>query len=109
MKYVNEASTFSVRARFTGANGSAQTPSTVRYKIVDVDNSRTVRDWTSLTPSSTVSFTVAASDNEIFSDVRGNRKKIEHRVLVIQANANLDDQFTDEESYAIRNLKGFQS
>lgn len=103
MKYVNELSTMDVRTRLTRA------PSTLRYRIVDIDNERTVLDWTSVTAGSDVTFTVPASANAIYLDSRGKKKKTERRVLVVQANADTDDQFNREEEYSVRNLKGFES
>jgi hypothetical protein len=103
MKYVDELSTMSVRAKLT------RSPSTLRYRIVDVDNSRTVLDWTSIAPSDDVTFTVAASVNAIYQDSRGKKRKTEKRVLVMQADAGTDGQVSKEEEYVVRNLKGFES
>ena len=87
----------------------SRTPSTLRYRIVDIDNLRTVLDWVILTASSSVTFTVPASANAIYLDVRGKKRKTERRVLVMQADADTDDQFNSEIEYAVRNLKGFES
>jgi hypothetical protein len=103
MKYVDELSTMSVRARLT------RTPATLRYRIVDIDNDRTVLNWTDIAAAADVTFTVPASANAIFEDSRGKKRKTERRVLVIQANSDTDEQFNKEEQYAVRNLLGFES
>lgn len=103
MKYVNELNSMNGRVRLTRA------PSTLRYRIVDVDNSRTVLDWVTLTPAADVSFLVPASANSIFNDSRGKKKKTERRVLVVQADSGTDSQFNNEIEYAVRNQRGFES
>ena len=103
MKYVNELSSMTVRNRLS------RVPLTLRYRIVDIDNERTALDWTSLTASADVTFTVPASANAIYQDSRGKKRRIERRVLVVQANSGEADQFNAEEEYGVRNLKGFES
>jgi hypothetical protein len=103
MKYINELSTFDMRARMD------TTPLTLRYRIVDTDNQRTVLDWVDLVPAVDVTFTVPASANAVYCDHRGRRRKTERRVLVVQANADTDTQFNQEIEYAVRNLRGFES
>lgn len=100
---INEASTFTARARFSAA------PLSLRYLIKDVDNDRIVRDWTTLPPAAEVEFSVIASDNAIYHDRRGRKRRTETRVLTMQANYNSDTQFTKEIEYVIRNLRGFDS
>lgn len=100
---INEASTFTARARFSAS------PLSLRYLIRDVDNDRLVRDWTTLAPAASVEFTVIASDNEIYNDNRRKKKRTETRVLTMQANYDTDTQFTKEIEYVIRNLRGFDS
>lgn len=103
MKQVKELSTMTVTV------GLSRTPTTLRYRIVDTDNKRTAQDWTDVTPAAEVTFTVPASTNAIYRDERGNRKRIERRVVVVQANADTDDQFNEEAEYVVLNLKGFES
>lgn len=103
MKYVDELSTMSVRARLT------RMPSTLRFRILDIDNNRVALDWTDVPADGDVTFTVPASANGIYQDSRGKKKKTERRVLTMQANAGTDDQFNREEQYAVRNLLGFES
>jgi hypothetical protein len=100
---INESSTFTARARLSA------TPLSLRYLIKDIDNDRIVRDWTTLAPAALVEFSVIASDNDIYNDRRGKKKRTESRVLTIQANYDTDTQFTKEIEYVIRNLRGFDS
>lgn len=104
---VNEASNFTLRAKFFGTGSAAATPSTVRYRIRDLSNDRIVRDWTTLTPAAVIDIDVAASDNEIYRD--NDARRFEERVLVIQANYDEETQYADEFRYVVRNLHGFES
>lgn len=103
MQYVDELCTMSVLARMDN------TPLTLRYRIVDIDNERTVLDWVTLSAQAEIAFTVPASANAVYRDRRGKRRRTERRVLVVQANHDTDDQFNKEIEYAVRNLKGFES
>lgn len=106
---VNEASTMTVVARFYGASNVPSTPSTVRYRIKDVTNDRIVKDWTDITAAQQVEISVAASDNAIYMDGQRPFKRFEERVLAIQANYDVDTQYTEEIRYLIKNLRGFDS
>lgn len=107
-KMVNESSTMTVQARFYNASNSLATPNSARYLIRDITNDRVVRNWTSVTPASTINIEVTAEDNEIFSSQR-RPKRFERRVMTVQANAGEDTQYTDEIEYWIRNLGGIDS
>jgi len=101
--YVNESSAMTVRARFFNETGALVSPTTARYLIRDISNDRLVRDWTSLSPASTIDISVTASDNEI---QQSTRKRFERRVVTVQADEGTATQRTDEIEYWIRNLAG---
>jgi hypothetical protein len=109
MKPVNEASTFTARARFIGMSGEPVIPSSVRYLIKDVDNDRVVLDWTDLSPAASIEWIIPASANAIHEDHRGRKRRTERRVLTIQSNYGQDTQVSEEEPYVVRNLRGFDS
>lgn len=104
-RYVNEASGFTLRARFFDTANDATTPESVRYSNRDLSNDRTVRDWTSVTPGAEIDIEVIASDNLCFTNNR-RPKRSERRVITVQANAGLPSQRTAEIEYWIRNLAG---
>lgn len=106
---VNEASTFTVVAKFFGLRDVPATPSSVRYRIKDVSNDRIVRDWTPLIPAREIDIEVSAADNRIYNDSSQRFRRWEERVLVIQANFDEDTQYANEIRYLIKNLRGFDS
>jgi hypothetical protein len=106
---VNEASTMNVQAKFWGSTNLPSTPLSVRYRIKDVTNDRVVRDWTALTPASSVEIEVTAEDNAIYGDGSRPFQRFETRVLVVQANYDTSTQIAEEITYRIKNLRGFDS
>lgn len=106
---VNEASAFTVRTTFEGINKVLTTPSSARYRIYDVSNERVVRDWTVLTAAQVVDIEITADDNRIYRDGQRPFKRFEERVITVQANYDTETQFTQEERYLIKNLRGFDS
>lgn len=106
---INEASTATVAVRFYGTSNVLLTPSTIRYRIKDVSNDRVVKDWTTVTPASSIEIVIAAEDNEIYMDGSRPFRRFEERVLAVQANFDTSTQFTEEIRYLIKNLRGFDS
>lgn len=101
---VEEASACTIRARFFDQLGAAVSPSTLRYRLRDVTNCRTIVDWTDLTPGSYVDIPIDAQSNAIYNACN----PYEDHALTVQANYGTDTQFADEIRYAVQNLKGFQ-
>lgn len=106
--YVNEASTFTLRARFYDTANENEAPLSVHYSNRDVSNDRVVRDWTSVTPGAQIDIEIAASDNLCYSNNRRPRR-FEKRVITVQANRGLPSQHTVEVEYWIRNLVGVEN
>lgn len=105
MKYVNEATAITVRARFFNNQNDLSSPNSVRYSIRDLTNDRLVRDWTSLASAPTIDIEISASDNLVFNNSR-RPKKFEHRVVTVQVNVGEDAQKTEEIEYWLRDLAG---
>ena len=104
MKPINEASACVVTVRYYDANGNPRTPLSARWRLWDKTNSRLVQDWSDIaTPSTSNDITIPASLNEIFSDA----KSFQDNVVVVQADAGTDQQWTNEVGYRIRNLSSF--
>jgi hypothetical protein len=106
--YVNESSTITVQTRFYSQSNDPLAPNTARYLIRDVTNDRVVRDWTTLVPAATIDIQIAASDNDLHSPTR-KQKRFEERVLTVQANVGEITQYTDEFKYWVRNLAGVEN
>jgi hypothetical protein len=108
----NERSTFKLKTEFFGLVGLRRVPlapGTIRYRIKDLDNDRVVRDWTNISPDTSVQITVAASDNAIWDRNSRSRRLRQRMSLVVQADPGLDSEYDDEFLYEIRNLRGYES
>jgi hypothetical protein len=103
--YVNEASTLTVRAKFFSITGDLTAPTTARYLIRDLTNNRVVKDWTTLLPAATIDIEIVASDNDLYTQARQQRR-FEKRVVTVQADTGEARQRTNEIEYWIRNLAG---
>jgi hypothetical protein len=82
-------------------------PSTVRYRLDDKtdDITTVILDWqTVATPDSRIEILIPSSANAILNDLNA----YETRVLTIQSDYGTDNQLTEDETYRIRNLQGFQ-
>ena len=106
---IEEGSTVTFTVRFFDASGDPVIPLTARYRIKDLTNDRVVRDWTAIDAADTVDIPIIASDNNVLDRDRRNRKRIEERSLVVQANYGTDSQYVREEIYRIRNQRGWVS
>lgn len=63
-----ERTSFTATAYFrTRSSGAAATPTTVHYRIDNLSRQQQVKDWTSVSPSTSASITVASSENTINS------------------------------------------
>ena len=106
---IEEGSTVTYRVQFFDASGDPVIPSSARYCIKDLTNDRVVRDWTVVDAADTIDIQIVASDNNVLDRDRRNRKRIEERSLVVQANYGTDSQYVREELYRIRNQRGWVS
>jgi len=62
----NENSSFTATAYFrTRSTAAAATPTTVEYRIDNISTRTQIKDWTTVSPSTSASITVAATDNKI--------------------------------------------
>ena len=103
MSTVNESSTCTFRVRFFDTSDAPATPTTVHYKVYDVSNQRTVRNWTAVSTAEYVDIQIDAADHDIFDDT----KKFQKHTLTVQANQGLATQYSDEFAYTIKNLSAF--
>lgn len=81
-------------------------PSTVRYRLDDKtdDITTVILDWQTVTPDYRIEITIPSSANAILNDLN----IYETRVLTIQSDYGTDNQLSEDETYRVRNLQGFQ-
>ena len=100
LSQVNEKSVCWVTAAFTDKAGDPVTPSTVQYRI-DSDGTQ-VKDWTSVTPGSSVEIEIDSADNTLLSQ----SAVLEPRTVTVKTTFGVDDEHYDEHNYLIKNLSG---
>lgn len=98
---VNEGSAASFSATFYTA-GVATAPSTVRYRVDDCYSEDNVVDWTTVTAGATVSISIAASLNVMIDEDR----RVERRVLTVEADNGTSTAFNDSAYYDVVNRIG---
>lgn len=101
----SENNAFSVTAKFwddSAETWTASTPTTVRYRIDNLDDANQVLDWTSASASSSVSITVPYTATDIACQSRYR----EYLQLTVMANAGLSSQYQDVYKFSVRNLVG---
>lgn len=100
---VTERSAFTATAYFrTRATKAAATPTTARYRIDDLESEEQVRDWTSLTPGTSIAISITAGDNAIKSD----SKHRETKQITVQAEHGTDSQVTQTAIWKVTNIYG---
>lgn len=99
----NERSAFTATARFrTRASAAASVPTTVHYRISNLQTKEYVTDWTSVTAASEVSISVTAANNKI----RDNTHKTERLELLVAADRGLATEVIGRVVYRILNVYG---
>lgn len=97
---INEGEAFRVTIRALTADLAASTPSTMRYRIDDLDQGNAVLDWTTLTPATSVNVIVTSAQNAM-----RNGLCVERRQIVIEA-TDSDGPIRKVIDYEIQNLQG---
>ncbi len=97
---VQERSTNTITARAKSKDGALFTPTTVRYRLDDLDTKRELIAWTSVTPASAVAITIPGAKNAM---IKTNRKR-ERKVLTVQFDQGLDSEVNSEYIYWVKNL-----
>ena len=91
LRPVGEGSSFTLSLTIRNSGGDAVTPVNAKYRVDCLTNGRTVRDWTSVTPSTEMVISVAPEDNVILNE----RNSREQRQLTMVANDGVATQFVD--------------
>lgn len=105
MLTVREKSRQKFRVVFEDERRLRFTPATIRYRLDDqTDGEATeIIGWTSVSPAPSVEITIPSSANRILED----DNPYEYRVLTIQSDYDTDNQLSEEETYRVKNLSGF--
>jgi hypothetical protein len=98
----NEGQSATVTIVFRDDDGVATTPGTLRYRIDCLTTGRMVRDWTTLTPASSVDIPITPADNAI----KSSRNATERKQLVVQTEYGTDDQAVEYVEWTVKNLQG---
>lgn len=100
---ITEGAAFRVTLRPLNADLAATTPTTMRYRIDDVDQGIAILDWTSLTPATSVNVVITSAQNAIRNDLC-----VERRQLVFEA-SDSDGPIRRTLDYDIENIQGIET
>jgi len=81
---------------------SAVVPTNIRYRVDCLATGAEVTGWTSVSPASNVTITIAPTRNTIQS----SRNKRERKQLTVASDYGLDTQCTESFEYELINLRG---
>lgn len=97
---IREGEAFRVTIRALNADLGATIPTTLRYRIDDLNQGNAVLDWTTLTPATSVNVIITGAQNAI-----RNGLCVERREIVIEA-ADSDGAIRKALDYYIEDLQG---
>ena len=99
---INEGEAFRLTVRPLSADLAATTPTTMRYRIDDLDQGTAVLDWTSLTPATSVNIIITSAQNAM-----RNGLCVERRQVVVEA-VDSDGPMRRTFDYEIADLQGIE-
>lgn len=112
MLTINEGSRQRFQFVFEDETRQKFIPSTARYRLDDIteDCKQEVIGWTDIdmsvvTLEQPAQILIPSTANAILH----NGRRFETRVLSVQSDYGTDDQLSDDESYKVKNLRGFTS
>jgi hypothetical protein len=97
---VNEGEAFRVTLRPLNADLAATTPTTMRYRLDDLNQGCAILDWTALTPATSVNVVITSAQNAI-----RNGLCVERRQLTFEA-SDSDGPIRRTLDYDITDLQG---
>lgn len=99
----NERTAFTATAVFkTRATQADSVPTTVEYKLYNISQRETIKNWTALTPAASIDIAVSAVDNKIKADY----KPTERMELLVSADRGLATEVLQTVHYRIVNVGG---
>lgn len=99
---INEGEAFRVTIRALTADLAAATPTTLKYRIDDLNQGNAVLDWTTLTPATSVNVIITGAQNAM-----RNGLCVERRQLVFEA-TDSDGAIRKTLDYDIVDLQGVE-
>lgn len=98
-----EETSFTATAYFrTRSTKAAATPTTVHYRVDDLNTGKILTDWTTLTTGTSVSVPITSVHNEIQND----SSAFETRRLTVQADQGLSTQANGSTTWKVQNIIG---
>ena len=86
----------------TRATKAATAPTTVRYRVDDLQTRKVITDWTTVAAAASVVIPLTATENETLDD----SARLETKQLTVQADAGLSTQVSGKVLWKVRNLLG---
>jgi hypothetical protein len=103
---VQEGSGFVATAYFRNrSDASADTPSTVKYRLDCLTTGQQILDWTSVTAGESVSITVTGAQNAILND----DNDYEVKQLTVESDVGSADQCRGRKTWRVENIYGLMS
>ena len=102
MRNVNEEGTLYVTVKFYDTNDTLFTPASADYRVDCLSSGSEIRNWTALTPATSVSIPLTGDDNRIV-DGRHSR---EMRQLVVRYTDGSGNEQKSQAQYRVDNLQG---
>ena len=98
-----EKSSFALTVYFRDSADAAEAPTTVDYRIDDIDRRESITGWTSVTPGVSVSITVTANENRMLNHSFLREK----RQITVSADKGLDGETRDTIQWYVENIQGW--
>lgn len=98
----NERSRVLASVYFYNTSLVGNVPATMHYNLRCRTTGAVLKDWTAITPATSVQIAIPASLNVIQNDANSEEVK----VLTVSANKDLDNEVTQERAYVLKNLDG---
>ena len=74
-----------------------------RYRVDDVTTSKEIRDWTDLTPATSIEIALTPDDNAMSTGTT----RIERRRITVETNTDLDTQVREFAYWSVENIEEF--
>lgn len=102
---VQEGSALTITAKFwtdTSETWTAQTPTTVHYRIDCLTTGTAILDWTSVAAATSATLSITGTQNAIQSDCN----EWETKQVTVKIDSGLSTQYQEAMTYDVRNLSG---
>jgi len=99
----NEGTNFTATAYFRDrATKASSTPTTVHYRVDDLNGNTNITPWTSVSAAASVSISITPTMNAI----QGQSNRIERKQLMVKADDGLSTQAIGSVIWQVKNLYG---